>query len=166
MSASNRTRVLIVDDSAIVRKVLTDILSAEPDLEVVGAAPDPYVARDKILSLNPDVITLDIEMPRMDGLTFLDRIMQHRPMPVVIISSLGHSATALEALNRGAVEVLQKPGGPYSVGDLRYDLPRRIRAAAASRRRVALPPTAPAPATRPRSSPPHQAPGAAPRRDP
>ena len=134
MANQPRIRVLIVDDSAIVRKVLTDIVAAEPDLEVVGTAPDPYVARDKILALEPDVLTLDIEMPRMDGLTFLEKIMRHRPMPVVVISSLGHSETALEALGRGAVEVLQKPGGPYSVGDLRYDLPRRIRAAAASRR--------------------------------
>ena len=135
MSSQGRIRVLIVDDSAIVRKVLSDILSAEPDFEVVGTAPDPYVARDKILALEPDVLTLDIEMPRMDGLTFLGRIMQYRPMPVVVISSVGHSANALEALSRGAVEVLLKPGGPYSVGDLRHDLPRRLRAAAASKRR-------------------------------
>ncbi len=137
MSFGSRTRVLVVDDSAIVRKVLSDILSAQPDLEVVGTAPDPYVARDKIVALRPDVLTLDIEMPRMDGLTFLDRLMHHHPMPVIVISSLTQSSTkaALEAMHRGAVDVLAKPGGPYSVGDLREDLPRRVRAAAVSRPR-------------------------------
>jgi len=137
VTSSPRTRVLIVDDSAIVRRVLSDILAEEPDIEVVGTAPDPYIARDKILALQPDVITLDIEMPRMDGLTFLGRIMEHRPMPVIIISSLAQASceAALEAARRGAVDVLAKPGGPYSVGDLKGDLPRRIRAAAQSRPR-------------------------------
>jgi two-component system chemotaxis response regulator CheB len=127
-----KARVLIVDDSAIVRKVLSDILSDQPDLEVVGTAPDPYVARDKIVALRPDVLTLDIEMPRMDGLTFLEKLMTHYPLPVIVISSLAQSSTraAVEALSRGAVDVLAKPGGPYSVGDLRDDLPRRVRAAA------------------------------------
>jgi chemotaxis response regulator CheB len=94
-------RVLVVDDSAIVRKILTDALSTEPDIEVVGAAPDPFVARDKILALRPDVLTLDIEMPRMDGLTFLARLMEHHPMPVIVISSLGQAGcrAALEALH-------------------------------------------------------------------
>ncbi|WP_321475375.1 chemotaxis response regulator protein-glutamate methylesterase [uncultured Paludibaculum sp.] len=135
MISDRRTRVLVVDDSAIVRKVLSDILSAQSDMEVVGTAPDPYVARDKILSLKPDVLTLDIEMPRMDGLTFLNRIMQYHPLPVIVISSLAQSSTkaAMEALHQGAVDVLAKPGGPYSVGDLKEDLPRRIRAAARSR---------------------------------
>jgi two-component system chemotaxis response regulator CheB len=136
-AAAARTRVLVVDDSAIVRKVISEILAAQPDLEVVGTAPDPFVARDKILALRPDVLTLDIEMPRMDGLTFLDRLMRHHPLPVVVISSLTQSSTraALEALNRGAVDVLAKPGGPYSVGDLREDLPGRVRAAARARLR-------------------------------
>lgn len=127
-----RTRVLVVDDSAIVRKVLSEILTSQPDLEVVGTAPDPYIARDKIVALRPDVLTLDIEMPRMDGLTFLDKLMQHYPLPVIVISSLAQASTraAMEALSRGAVDVLAKPGGPYSVGDLREDLPRRVRAAA------------------------------------
>ncbi|MBI5083891.1 MAG: response regulator [Acidobacteria bacterium] len=135
MPAPAKTRVLVVDDSAIVRKVLSDILNSQPDLDVVGTAPDPFVARDKILSLAPDVLTLDIEMPRMDGLTFLDKLMVHHPLPVIVISSLTQSSTgkAMEALSRGAVDVLAKPGGPYSVGDLREDLPRRIRAAARSR---------------------------------
>jgi two-component system chemotaxis response regulator CheB len=146
-----RVRVLVVDDSAIVRKVLSEIISAQPDLEVAGTAPDPYVARDKILALNPDVLTLDIEMPRMDGLTFLDHLMRHHPLPVVVLSSLTQSSTraALEALNRGAVDVLAKPGGPYSVGDLREDLPQRLRAAARARLRRphALPQPQPKPAS-------------------
>ena len=137
MENARRIRVLIVDDSAIVRKVLTSILDAEPDIEVVGTAPDPFIARDKILNLRPDVLTLDIEMPRMDGLTFLDKLMAHHPLPVIMISSLAQSSTraALEAVNRGAVDVLAKPGGPYSVGDLKGDLPHRVRAAARARLR-------------------------------
>jgi two-component system, chemotaxis family, protein-glutamate methylesterase/glutaminase len=130
-----KIRVLIVDDSAIVRKLLAEALSGEPDLEVVGTAPDPFVARDKILSLNPDVLTLDIEMPRMDGLTFLKKLMRFHPMPVVVISSLAQasSRTAIEALQCGAVEVLAKPGGPYSVGEMKQDLPHKIRAASHAR---------------------------------
>ncbi len=118
MDAGRKIRVLIVDDSAIVRKMLAEALASEPDLEVVGTAPDPFVARDKILSLRPDVLTLDIEMPRMDGLTFLKKLMRFHPLPVIVISSLAQSSsqTALEALQCGAVEVLAKPGGPYSVG--------------------------------------------------
>jgi len=129
---TGRIKVLIVDDSAIVRKLLTEALSAERDIEVVGTAPDPYVARDKILALEPDVLTLDIEMPRMDGLTFLKKLMGAHPMPVIIISSLGQASceAALTALREGAVEVIAKPGGPYSVGDLRIGLPAKIRAAA------------------------------------
>lgn len=148
-------RVLVVDDSAIVRKVLTDVLDAEPGIEVVATAPDPVVARDKILALEPDVMTLDIEMPRMDGLTFLDRVMRFHPLPTIIVSSLAQSSTnaALEALQRGAVDVLAKPGGPYSVSDLREDLPRRVRAAAAARLKG---PRAgvPAPQPRPQATPP------------
>src|SRR5689334_12249382 len=135
MSGIRRTRVLIVDDSAIVRKILSEALSGEPDMEIVGTAPDPYVARDKILSLRPDVLTLDIEMPRMDGLTFLRKLMQFHPMPVVVISSLAQPSCriALKALETGAVEVLAKPGGPYSVGELRHGLAEKVRAAAAAR---------------------------------
>lgn len=127
--------MLIVDDSAIVRKLLREALSAEPDLEVVATAPDPYIARDKILSLEPDVLTLDIEMPRMDGLTFLKKLMQYRPMPVIVISSLGRAScdAAITALREGAVEVMAKPGGPYSVGELRFTLANKIRAAARAR---------------------------------
>jgi len=135
MTLERKTKVLIVDDSAIVRKLLAEALGSESDIEVVGAAPDPYVARDKILSLRPDVLTLDIEMPRMDGLTFLKRLMRYHPMPVVVISSLAQASSqaSLDALQAGAVEVLGKPGGPYSVGELRQDLPQKIRAAALAR---------------------------------
>jgi len=102
---------------------------------VVGTAPDPFVARDKILSLNPDVLTLDIEMPRMDGLTFLKKVMHYHPMPVIVISSLGvaSSRAALEALGAGAIDVLAKPGGPQSVGELRLSLASKIRAAKVAR---------------------------------
>ena len=147
MSGNRRIRVLIVDDSAIVRKILTEALSSEPDIEVAGTAPDPYVARDKILALKPDVLTLDIEMPRMDGLTFLKRLMHFHPIPAIVISSLAQSScrTAIEALEAGAVEVLAKPGGPYSVGDLRLTLAAKVRAAACARL-----PQGPAPAAPPR----------------
>src|SRR5918911_4611922 len=131
MADTRKIRVLIVDDSAIVRKILTEALAGEPDFEVVGSAPDPYVARDKILALSPDVLTLDIEMPRMDGLTFLKKLMQFHPLPVVVISSLAQPSCriALQALENGAVEVLAKPGGPYSVGELRHGLAEKVRAA-------------------------------------
>jgi len=143
----SKIKILIVDDSAIVREVLAEALSAEGDMEVVGTAPDPYVARDKILALQPDVLTLDIEMPRMDGLTFLKKLMRYQPMPVVVISSLGQGGcrATMDALRLGAVEVLAKPGGPYSVGELRLDLAAKIRAAAAARLRRApeQPPSGP-----------------------
>jgi two-component system, chemotaxis family, protein-glutamate methylesterase/glutaminase len=110
-------------------------LSAEDDIEVVGTAPDPYVARDKILALSPDVITLDIEMPRMDGLSFLKKLMQYRPTPTVMISSLAQSSCSvvLEAMECGAVEVLAKPGSAYSVGELRLVLANKVRAAAVAK---------------------------------
>jgi two-component system chemotaxis response regulator CheB len=127
-----KLKVLIVDDSAIVRKIFSEVLSREPDLEVVGTAPDPYVARDKIVQTSPDVITLDVEMPRMDGLTFLKKIMHYHPLPVIIVSSLTPRGgkMALEALELGAVEVLAKPGSAFSVGDLGVELAEKIRAAA------------------------------------
>ncbi|MCC6233724.1 MAG: chemotaxis response regulator protein-glutamate methylesterase [Verrucomicrobiales bacterium] len=132
----SRIRTLIVDDSALVRKILVDHLSRDPEIEVVGTAIDPYVARDKILALDPDVITLDIEMPRMDGLTFLKLIMKHRPMPVVIMSSLtsSGSAQAMEALQAGAVDVVGKPSGSFSVADA-GEMIAKIKAAAFSRYR-------------------------------
>jgi len=125
-------RVLIVDDSAIVRRVLSRELAQYPDIDIIGTASDPYIARDKIVRLRPDVITLDIEMPRMDGLTFLDKLMTHSPLPVIIVSAVTNrgGTTALEALEKGAVEVVAKPGGSYSVGDMGAQLADKIRAAA------------------------------------
>ncbi len=125
-------RLLVVDDSAVVRKVLSDELSKFADIEVVGTATDPYVARERIVELNPDVMTLDVEMPRMDGLSFLAKLMKHRPMPVVVVSSLTpeNSANALKALELGAVEVIPKPGSQFSVPDVGRHLVRAVRAAA------------------------------------
>ena len=125
-------RVLVVDDSAIVRKVLSEELSRERGIEVVGTAPDPYVARDKIVRLKPDVITLDIEMPRMDGLTFLKKLMTYFPLPVIIVSSLTKKggSLAMEALSLGALEVISKPSASYSVGDMSVQLADKIRAVA------------------------------------
>lgn len=125
-------RVLVVDDSALVRKILTEELSKFEDIEVVGTAVDPYVARDKIVRLQPDVLTLDVEMPRMDGLSFLAKLMEHYPIPVVICSSLTpkDSETAIRALALGAVDVVAKPGGSFSVPDVRETLVRAIRTAA------------------------------------
>lgn len=130
-----KTRVLVVDDSAVVRKIFSQELSRDPDIEVVGTAPDPFVARDKIIALKPDVLTLDVEMPRMDGITFLRKLMVHHPMPVIIVSSLTPKGgdLALEALEAGAVEVLCKPGQAYTVGDLSLDLIDKIKAAAGAR---------------------------------
>jgi two-component system chemotaxis response regulator CheB len=132
---SKKISVLVVDDSAIVRKVITEKLSRYNDIEIVGTAVDPYVARDKIVKLRPDVITLDMEMPRMDGLSFLAKLMKHFPMPVVVLSSLTpkNSETAIKALELGAVDVLCKPGGAYSTQDISKDLVRAIRAAASAR---------------------------------
>ncbi|MDD5759158.1 MAG: chemotaxis response regulator protein-glutamate methylesterase [Desulfobulbaceae bacterium] len=128
----NKIRVLVVDDSAVVRKVFSEELGREPDIEVVGTAPDPYVARDKIVNLKPDVITLDIEMPRMDGITFLRKLMKYFPLPVIIVSSLTEAggALAMEAMDIGAVEVICKPNTAYSVGDMSVQLAEKIRAAA------------------------------------
>jgi two-component system chemotaxis response regulator CheB len=141
---ANRIRVLVVDDSAVVRKLISDALAADPEIEVVGTAADPYVARDKIVALAPHVLTLDLEMPRMDGLTFLRILMAQRPLPVVVLSSLTRTGSdqALEALRLGAVDVLGKPGGPYSFGDLGPQLVAKVKAAAIARLR-------PLPATNP-----------------
>jgi two-component system chemotaxis response regulator CheB len=107
----NKIRVLIVDDSAVMRQVLTEILSHDPEIEVVGAAADPFVAREKILRLKPDVLTLDVEMPRMDGLSFLEKLMRGHPMPVLMVSSLTEKdcATTIRALELGAVDYVSKP---------------------------------------------------------
>ncbi|WDP84710.1 MAG: chemotaxis response regulator protein-glutamate methylesterase [Desulfobacter sp.] len=128
----NPISVLIVDDSAIVRKLLSRELSAKPGIHVIGTAPDPYVARGKILRLKPDVVTLDIEMDRMDGISFLKKLMQFHPLPVIVISSLADkgSRTAMDAFAAGAVNVISKPGSAYSVGEMSTDLARKIKAAA------------------------------------
>lgn len=108
---NNKIKVLIVDDSAIVRQTLEEILSSDPNIEVIATAADPFIAADKIRAQAPDVITLDVEMPRMDGITFLQKIMSQHPIPVVMCSSLTEkgSETALKALEYGAVEIIQKP---------------------------------------------------------
>jgi two-component system chemotaxis response regulator CheB len=136
-------RVLIVDDSALVRKIVADSLKPFADIEVVGTAVDPYVARDRIQELQPDVLTLDIEMPRMDGISFLKLVMQHRPMPVIIVSSLTQSGSdkTLEALQSGAVDVLAKPHGTYSAHEDGTRLAEKIRAAAGSRVRPLVAPS-------------------------
>ena len=125
-------RVLIVDDSAIVRQIFSKELSRDKQIEVVGTAPNPYIARDKIIQLKPDVITLDIEMPRMDGITFLKKLMHHHPIPVIVVSSLTREGgkLVLEAIESGAVDVISKPGEAYSVGDMSIELIDKIKAAA------------------------------------
>lgn len=143
-------RVLVVDDSALVRRVLTSVLQSIPGIEVVGSAPDPYVARDKIIELDPDVLTLDIEMPRMDGLTFLRKLQQFHPLPVIVISSLGSRSCAagMEALRIGAIEVMEKPPTTTQMEGWRNRLGLKIRAAAASRSTPATAPTAPSVSSR------------------
>jgi two-component system, chemotaxis family, protein-glutamate methylesterase/glutaminase len=140
-------KVLVVDDSALMRSVLSEVINSAPDLKVVGAAPDPIVARDMIKTLNPDVLTLDIEMPKMDGLDFLARLMRLRPMPVVMISSLtkrGSEAT-LQALELGAVDFVPKPkldavGG---IENYRVEICDKVRAAYSARPRVSMAPSVP-----------------------
>ena len=146
----NKIRVLVVDDSAVVRRILTEELSRDPRIEVVGTAPDPYVARDKIVQLSPDVITLDVEMPRMDGIAFLRKLMHYQPMPVIVVSSLTEAGgeLAMEALEAGAVDVLCKPGAAYTVGDVGRELVEQVKAAAKTRlsiRRAILEQPKPAP---------------------
>jgi two-component system chemotaxis response regulator CheB len=132
-------RVLVIDDSAVVRKILTQVLSSDPEIEVVGTAPDPFVGRDKIVELSPDVLLLDVEMPRMDGITFLGKLMQYRPMPVIIVSSItpAGSERALSALRAGALEVVSKPRGSYTLGDLAPELIEKIKAVKNARVQIA-----------------------------
>ena len=131
-----KTRVLVVDDSALIRGVMTELLSSDPDLEVVGTAQDPYIARDKIKTLNPDVLTLDVEMPKMDGLTFLQKIMAGHPMPVVMVSSLTESGceTTLRALEIGAVDFITKPkiDVQHNMNELSQEITSKVKAAAAA----------------------------------
>ena len=130
-------KVLIIDDSALVRSLLTEIINGQPDMEVVGTAPDPVVARSRIKELNPDVLTLDVEMPRMDGLVFLEKLMRLRPMPVVMVSSLTerNSYLTLHALELGAVDFITKPKVGIASGLQEYagEIADKIRAASRAR---------------------------------
>ena len=134
-----KIRVLIIDDSALVRSLLTGIINREPDMETIGAAPDPLVAREMIRALNPDVLTLDIEMPKMDGLDFLERLMRLRPTPVVMVSTLTErgAEVTLRALELGAVDFIAKPklGIAAGLGALGHDICEKIRVAARARMR-------------------------------
>lgn len=137
MKAARQIRVLIVDDSAVVRQALADVLASDPEISVIGTAPDPYVAAEKIRLEVPDVITLDVEMPRMDGLTFLRKIMTQHPMPVVICSSLTEAGavTTLRALEYGAVDIILKPrmGARQFLEENRIRLLDAVKAAARAR---------------------------------
>ncbi|UFS56823.1 chemotaxis response regulator protein-glutamate methylesterase [Comamonadaceae bacterium M7527] len=142
MSSTSKIKVLIVDDSALVRRAISDALALDADIEVVGVAHDPFIAREKILTLKPDVLTLDIEMPRMDGLTFLKVLAKHHPMPVLVISSLTEAGSemAMECIEAGATEVLSKPDGSMSIGALGAQLASRVKAvyqAGVGRKRIA-----------------------------
>jgi two-component system, chemotaxis family, protein-glutamate methylesterase/glutaminase len=132
-----KIRVLIVDDSALMRQVLTSLLSKDPDIEVIGSASDPYIAREKIKALHPDVLTLDVEMPKMDGLTFLEKLMRGHPMPVVMVSSLTEAGcqTTLRALELGAVDFMAKPKIDLREGmeEVAQDLIIKVKAAAQAR---------------------------------
>ena len=132
-------KVLIIDDSALIRQMLTELLSGDPAIEVVGTAADPLIAREKIKALSPDVLTLDIEMPRMDGLTFLEKLMALRPMPVLVVSTLTQKGAdaALRALELGAVDCVAKPlldvrNGMAALG---AELVAKVKVAARSRPR-------------------------------
>ncbi len=134
---AKRIKVLIVDDSALVRRILTDMLSSDPAMQVLGAAGDAYMAREKIKALNPDVITLDVEMPRMDGLTFLRNLMRLHPLPVIMVSSLTeHGAeVTLDALAIGAVDYLPKPKIDLAatLADYKAELIAKVKMAAKTR---------------------------------
>ncbi|TGD70840.1 chemotaxis response regulator protein-glutamate methylesterase [Mangrovimicrobium sediminis] len=140
-------RVLVVDDSALVRSLLTRMIDEAPDLEVVATAADPYMARDKIKALNPDVLTLDVEMPRMDGLTFLSNLMRLRPMPVVMVSSLTEKSAdvTLQALELGAIDFVSKPkiDLSHTLEDYTEELREKIRHAASVKVERRQPPSAP-----------------------
>ena len=143
-----KTRVLVVDDSALVRSLLTEIINRQPDMQCVGAASDPYAAREMIRSLNPDVITLDIEMPRMDGIDFLSKLMRLRPMPVVMVSTLTERGAdvTLRALELGAVDFVAKPkiGVADGLRLLAQDITDKVRIASKAQLRrlqISAPPT-------------------------
>jgi len=140
-----KVKVLVVDDSAVIRQLLSEILGQDEGIEVVGSAPDPYVAREKIKRLNPDVLTLDVEMPRMDGITFLRNLMRLRPMPVVMVSTLTEkgAAVTMEALSIGAVDFIAKPKMDQAarLQDYAEELVAKVRSAAHARVRQYTPPT-------------------------
>jgi two-component system chemotaxis response regulator CheB len=152
MALPARTRVVIVDDSLVARKLLGDALRTHDDLEVVGGAADPCEAWEMILQHKPDVITLDIEMPRMDGLSFLRKLREHHPIPAVIVSSLTQSGSAagIEALRMGAIDVIGKPGDPMAVAQVAERVAERIRAL--RQRPIGLTRRVPAPPPRRRRS--------------
>ena len=141
-----KTKVVVVDDSALVRSILTEIINRQTDMECIGAAADPLLAREMIRNLNPDVITLDVEMPRMDGLDFLSRLMRLRPMPVVMVSTLTErgAEVTLKALELGAVDFVAKPkiGVADGIRLLAQDITDKIRIAAKAHIRRAPPPAA------------------------
>ncbi|XKE45406.1 chemotaxis response regulator protein-glutamate methylesterase [Halomonas organivorans] len=146
-----KIKVLCVDDSALIRDLLTEIINSQPDMEVVAVAPDPIAARDLIKRYNPDVLTLDVEMPRMDGLDFLERLMRLRPMPVLMVSSLTQAGSeiTLRALELGALDFVAKPSLGIRSGMQAYaeEITDKLRAAARSRPRQARRRDAPAPQT-------------------
>lgn len=147
MGTSNKTRVVVVDDSALVRSLLTEIINRQPDMQCVGAASDPFAAREMIRTLNPDVITLDVEMPRMDGIDFLSKLMRLRPMPVVMVSTLTERGAdvTLRALELGAVDFVAKPkiGVADGLRLLAQDITDKVRIAAkAHLRRLQVSPPA------------------------
>ncbi|MDC8784512.1 protein-glutamate methylesterase/protein-glutamine glutaminase [Roseateles koreensis] len=148
-----KTKVVVVDDSALVRSILTEIINRQSDMECIGAAADPLVAREMIRNLNPDVITLDIEMPRMDGLDFLSRLMRLRPMPVVMVSTLTErgAEVTLKALELGAVDFVAKPkiGVADGIRLLADDITDKIRIASKAHIRRSHAPAAPAPGAPP-----------------
>ncbi len=131
--------VLVVDDSALIRKLLTEIINSQPDMEVIGTAADPLAAREMIREMNPDVLTLDIEMPKMDGLDFLDKLMRLRPMPVVMVSTLTDkgSDVTLRALELGAVDFVSKPKIDIAAGLKEYsnEITNKIRIAKSAKLR-------------------------------
>jgi two-component system chemotaxis response regulator CheB len=166
-----KVRVLVVDDSPVVRNIFQEELRRDPEIEVVGTAPDPYVARDMIVELRPDVVTLDIEMPRMDGITFLKKLMRYYPLPVIVItsaSSVHGGDLALAAMDAGAVELINKPRDENSYAEFAVQLVDKVKAAArirfekpqqpASAAPAPAPVPAPAVRTRPVAAPPQAAP--------
>ncbi|HLD13199.1 MAG TPA: response regulator, partial [Burkholderiales bacterium] len=146
MNETRKIKTLIIDDSAVMRQMLTTILHEDPDIHVVGTAANPLIAREKIKALKPDVLTLDVEMPGMDGITFLEKLMRLHPLPVVMVSSHTEkgAAATLRALDLGAVDFVAKPQGGMREGmtlELMDEIRAKVRAAASAHVRTA-PPTA------------------------